>query len=158
MCYALLQVYVCSHEKTVCNTPCPRAIATGLRLPRVNAAMTRELSRSSSVVSSTAPAAASRSDVQDLPSQRAGDAQDYPSLLRIGSQGTPGRQQDGAPPAFRFVGQDQEPLPPPPSYAQLSRTSSTLSQQPSPNLSTAGTLVNQSPMLPTPGETQVDDW
>ncbi|KAI2479620.1 hypothetical protein Ptr902_08885 [Pyrenophora tritici-repentis] len=133
-------------------------MATGLRLSKADAAITRELSRSTSVVSSMAPVAANRSDVQGLPSQRIGDVQGYPALLRIESQGTPGRQQNGAPPAFRFVGQGQEPFPPPPSYAQPSQTSSMPSQQPSPTFSTPGTLVNQSFASATPAEPQVDDW
>jgi len=152
MCYKLLQVYICGHEKTVSTTPCPHAIATGRRVPQVDATMTPELSRSSSVVSSMAPAATRRSNVQDLSLQRASGAQSSPS-----PRGTQGRQQDGAPPTFRFVAPGQGPLPSSPSYSQLSPTSSTPSQEPSPTFSITATLVNQPSMLFTPADPEVND-
>jgi len=155
MCYKLLQVYTCGHEKAVSTTPCPHAIATGRRIAQVDAALTTELSRSSSVVLSMAPAAA-RSNVQDVSLQRDPGAQSSPSL-RVASLGTQGRQQDGAPPAFRFVAPGQEPLPSSPSYSQLSPTSPTPSQEPSPTFSTTATLVNQPSMLFTSADPEVDD-
>ena len=126
-------------------------------IPQVDAALTPELSRSSSVVSSMAPAAARKSNVQDVSLQRAPGAQCAPSPLRVASLGTQGRQQDGAPPAFRFVAPGQEPLPSSPSYSQLSPTSPTPSQEPSPTFSTTATLVNQPSMLFTPADPEVDD-
>ncbi|RMZ72609.1 hypothetical protein GMOD_00007618 [Pyrenophora seminiperda CCB06] len=121
MCYKLLQVYDCGHENTVSTTPCPHAIATGQQIPQVANAMTTELSRPSSVVSSMTPVAARRSDVQDLPSQRATDTHAHPEQLRVATPGTQEGHQNGAPVAFRFVAQGQEPLPSPPSHSYRSR-------------------------------------
>jgi hypothetical protein len=157
MCHKLLQVYACGHLKTICITPCPHAIATGLQVPN-NHENTPELSRSSSVVSSMTSSSTAlpmrRSDVQGLPSQRVRDAQAHASPLRAAVLSGQARQQQqggGNTPAFRFVtpGTAQETMgngleyvqTHPASPASQSPTSPS-SNHPSPTLSTTGTLVD----------------
>ncbi|KAF2855859.1 hypothetical protein T440DRAFT_165522 [Plenodomus tracheiphilus IPT5] len=55
MCKNLLQVYACGHDKSVCITPCPHAIATGEQFGAEHESHGAGLLRSSSIVSSIAP-------------------------------------------------------------------------------------------------------
>ena len=157
MCHKLLQAYACGHNKTICTTPCPHAIATGRRIPS-NRGNAPDLSRSSSVVSAMAPSStgppARRTDVQDLPSQHARESQAHPSPLRaavLGSQAQQQQQGRSGTPAFRFMAPGTGPEAAgagsgymqshPSSPASMSPTSPTLSQ-PSPTFSTTGTLID----------------
>jgi len=179
MCHKLLQVYACGHHKTTCTTPCPHAIATGRRVPS-NRGNAPDLSRSSSVVSAMAPSSTSpparRTDVQDLPSQRARESQAHPPPLRAAVLGSQAQQQQGGgnAPAFRFMAPGAGPEAAgagsgymqsyPSSPASMSPTSPTLSQ-PSPTFSTTGTLIDapfatniSSPStFFTPADPEVDD-
>lgn len=180
MCHKLLQVYACGHHKTICTTPCPHAIATGRRIPS-NRGNAPDLSRSSSVVSAMAPSStgppARRTDVQDLPSQRARESQAHPSPLRaavLGSQAQQQQQGRSGTPAFRFMapGTGLEAVGAESGYMQshptspvsMSSTSPTLSQ-PSPTFSTTGTLIDapisaytpSSSTFFTPADPEVDD-
>ena len=179
MCHKLLQVYACGHNKTICTTPCPHAIATGRRIPS-NRGNAPDLSRSSSVVSAMTPSStgppARRTDVQDLPSQRARESQAHPSPLRAAVLGSQAQQQQGGgnAPAFRFMapGTGLEAVGAGSGYMQshptspvsMSPTSPTLSQ-PSPTFSTTGTLIDapisnytpSSSTFFTPADPEVDD-
>ncbi|KAH6882736.1 hypothetical protein BKA58DRAFT_24060 [Alternaria rosae] len=181
MCHKLLQVYACGHNRTICTTPCPHAIAKGRCIPsdRGNAP---DLSRSSSVVSSMASSSpvlpARRTDVQDLPSQRNREPQAHPSPLRaavLGSQAQQQQQQGGGnAPAFRFMAPGTGPEAPGAGsgYTQSHSTSpvsmspaSPSPSQPSPTFSTTGTLIDapistytpSSSTFFTPANPEVDD-
>ena len=180
MCHKLPQVYACGHNKTICTTPCPHAIATGRRIPS-NRGNAPDLSRSNSVVSAMAPSStgppARKTDVQDLPSQRARESQAYPSPLRaavLGSQAQQQQQGRSGTPVFRFMAPGTGPeavgagsgymQSHPTSPVSTSPTSPTLSQ-PSPTFSTTGTLIDvplatnmSSPStFFTPADPEVDD-
>ena len=162
MCHKLFQVYACGHQKPVCTTSCPHAIATGRHIPRDDNRQDAELSRSVSVVSSTTPPAptstASGSNVQGPRSQR--QSHIHPAPLLVGTPSTHEQRQSGIPPAFHFVASGPEPLSPPPRYSSNFSTAplaQSSSQNPSPTWSTAGTLVN-APSTPfAPAAPEVND-
>ncbi|RAQ99896.1 hypothetical protein DDE82_007765 [Stemphylium lycopersici] len=157
MCHKLFQVYACGHQKPVCTTPCPHAIATGRQLPRDNnnsndnsSRQEARLSRSVSVVFSTTPpvptSTASRSNMDDPSSQR--QSQAHPSPLLVVTNSTQEQRQSGIPPAFHFVASGPEPRSP---LAQSS------SQNPCPTWLTTGTLVNASSTPLAPADPEVND-
>ncbi|KAH7398452.1 hypothetical protein BKA66DRAFT_437506 [Pyrenochaeta sp. MPI-SDFR-AT-0127] len=158
MCHKLLQVYACGHMKTICTTPCPHAIDTSRQIAA--SGNHPDLSRSSSVASSIT--SKGRSHWQDLTAKSHLQDQHSPGLPSPLRVGTGLEEQEGPPPAFRFVPPGQRPLLSPPLEYHHSRTVSlTLSNFPpsesafsvrvSPTLVTSPSISFETdPQEPTP--------